>query len=230
MPPKRKFSESVPNVGRSFKRSKPTAKDRSRGLARVTTVVRAPGPIPPRMIVKMKYSEAYTSDGVTMDHLWNLNSVFDPNRTGTGHQPYGHDTYISLYNRYRVFAVRYLITISGTGTGYGMIGWDNATTTRTNASLWQETPKSRVKLWTPTQPAIFTGRISLPSITGVTHATYKADDRYQSQQGQDPAENLILHTGIANADNSTVAASAAFVKVQLEYYVEWFDQFTLAQS
>jgi len=30
------------------------------------------------------------------------NSVFDPNSTGTGHQPYGHDLWQQVYNHYRV--------------------------------------------------------------------------------------------------------------------------------
>lgn len=228
---KRKFSNGG-SVGQSFKRSKPTAKDRARAASRVTTVVRAPGPIPPRSIVKMKYSHTFSSNGAAIDHMFNLNSTFDPDRTGTGHQPYGRDTYFTLYNRYRVFAVQYHVTfMSATNfTGYGMLAWDNSAALITNAELWQETPKTMTKIYTATSPAVFSGHLRLPNIVGVTSTAYKGDERYQAVGGSDPSEFIILHVGMANLDNTAVSSGAVTARVQLTYHVEWFDQFSLGQS
>lgn len=233
MPPqKRKYMDSARNGNPVYKRSKPTAKDRrDRARDRVTTVIRGPGPIPPRAIVKMKYSDVYNSNGVNIDHVWNLNSTFDPDRTGTGHQPYGRDTYAALYNRYRVFAVSYVITFVTTNVpGYAYLVWDNEPGPFSTPSLVNETPKALAKPFTLSNPAIFKGHLTLANIVGQTAAQYKADDRFQAINSADPTETIVLHTVMSGFDNSVLGADAATCRVQLTYHVEWFDQNKLSQS
>lgn len=40
--------------------------------------------------------------GIHSLHSFKMNDIFDPNYSGTGHQPFGHDTYMALYGRYLV--------------------------------------------------------------------------------------------------------------------------------
>jgi len=40
------------------------------------------------------------------NYLFKANSIYDPNSSGTGHQPYGHDTYQTMYNHYTVYKSR----------------------------------------------------------------------------------------------------------------------------
>ncbi|PWN73053.1 hypothetical protein CV717_29100, partial [Bacillus cereus] len=54
------------------------------------------------------------SDDATF-YYFSCNGIHDPNITGTGHQPYGHDTVASLYNHYRVD--KSVITVSPTTSG-----------------------------------------------------------------------------------------------------------------
>jgi hypothetical protein len=214
-------------VPRSYNRSWNRYGNRSR----VTTVVRGPGPIPPRAIVKMKYVEEVVANGTTLDHLWNLNSTFDPNRTGTGHQPYGRDTYATLYNRYRVFAVGYRILINTPTVVRCTLLWNNETSNfNSNPYLAAETPKAINKTASSTNPCVFKGHLTLSNIVGQTSMQYKSDDRFQAQAGADPTESIILHTIIYNPDGSAVTASGYQMQVQLTYYVEWFDQNGLSQS
>ena len=74
---------------------------RRKRLARPTrrprvVVNRALHPIPQRFITKMKYAEQFATDG-NGRYAFNLNSIFDPNRSGVGHQPYGYDTLSTLW-------------------------------------------------------------------------------------------------------------------------------------
>lgn len=62
-------------------------------------------PFPAIAKVRMRYAQNITlasTAGVPASHLFRCNSIFDPDYTGAGHQPYGHDTYQSIYNHYRV--------------------------------------------------------------------------------------------------------------------------------
>lgn len=58
-------------------------------------------------------------------HYFACNGIHDPNITGGGHQPYGHDTVASLYNHYRVDKAVIRVTPSTVG---GQIIWGVAIT------------------------------------------------------------------------------------------------------
>ena len=62
-------------------------------------------PFPTAQVVRMRYCETIEIDaGVASAaaYYFRANSIFDPNQTGTGHQPYGHDTFATMYNHYEV--------------------------------------------------------------------------------------------------------------------------------
>lgn len=54
---------------------------------------------------------AGTSDVFTK-YIFRASSINDPDYTGTGHQPHGHDTWEQLYNHYRVLGAK--ITVVAT--------------------------------------------------------------------------------------------------------------------
>lgn len=61
---------------------------------------------PTTKVVKLRYvSDPFTINpslsGVAT-HIFRANSINDPDFTGVGHQPYGHDTWKTLYNHYTV--------------------------------------------------------------------------------------------------------------------------------
>jgi len=62
---------------------------------------------------KLRYSEAINMQGAVFKvHTFCANGLFDPNETGTGHQPMGFDQYMALYARAFVFSAR--ITVDWT--------------------------------------------------------------------------------------------------------------------
>lgn len=61
-------------------------------------------------IIKMDYVSAgiplASTSGTQQIYTHSCNNIFDPNVTGTGHQPYGHDEYATYYNQYQVLGAK----------------------------------------------------------------------------------------------------------------------------
>jgi len=225
------------------KTKKVVAKRRKGGPRTVATVNvnRALQPFAQRYIVKMKYAESLNIVGPALGGLtqyaFNLNSIFDPNRTGFGHQPYGHDTMASIYNRYRVISCNYVISglaIGGTtGDSYGIVAAmpanEVAAITGGVAEV-QENPKCRFITQAPNDGSkVLRGTVSIPSLVGRTRAQYMADDRYQATFGSSPNELAVLNifAGLLNGASEQITTK---INVVLEYTVECFDFKQLAQS
>lgn len=64
-----------------------------------------PAPFPVNKIVKMKYHTTIQMSagiGLINHHNFSCNSIYDPDQTGVGHQPLGHDEMALLYFHYIV--------------------------------------------------------------------------------------------------------------------------------
>lgn len=66
--------------------------------------------MPDKKIVRMRYSDDVeinpTTAGFGTAHVLRLNSIHDPDYTGVGHQPMGHDEWSNFYQRYHVIGCR----------------------------------------------------------------------------------------------------------------------------
>lgn len=79
-------------------------------------------PFPAKATVIMRYNTTITltSDvaGIAGYHLFRANSIFDPDQTGVGHQPYGRDIYAQIYNHYKVNSSTIVVTPVDAKTGF----------------------------------------------------------------------------------------------------------------
>lgn len=69
--------------------------------------------------VKLTYVEKVgltCTSGVAAKHTFLLNSIFDPDYTGVGHQPYGRDQWATLYGKYMVTSAVVRVKWSNTAT------------------------------------------------------------------------------------------------------------------
>lgn len=196
-----------------------------------TNVNRSLQPVPQRYICKMKYSETVATTAIGNLYAFNLNSIFDPNRTGTGHQPYGHDTLQILYNRYRVIACAWRINVlMGASTSPVQVAAQPANEVLTTASIneMRENPRAKYIIQnTGAESRVLKGKTYIPSLVGRSKTQYMSDDRYQAQVGSNPLEAAILN--IVTSDVSDTGAAVS-LQVMLEYTVEFFDIKHLAQS
>jgi len=215
------------------RRSKRGMKSRRMAPRRKRTTVnvnRALQPIPQRYICNMKYSDVATLSALNgYNYRFNLNSIFDPNRTGVGFQPYGHDTLQTLYNRYRVIKTSYVITAYSSATAIRVAALPaNEEVAPASLSDAVTHPRSKFIIQYPGgNTNKLQGSIHLPSLVGRSKSQYMADDRYQATFGTSPNELAVLN--IYGGSLSDVGADIQ-ITVQMTFTVEVFDVKNLAQS
>ena len=161
-----------------------------------------------------------------------MNSIFDPDLSGTGHQPLGHDQWATFYNRYRVFKVSYVISMS-TQTGYQntlCLLPSNDSSVFTSTETMCEQPRAMMKQTSGQGDAIqFKGHVIPSRITGVKPSVYKSDDRYQAVFGASPAEQILLHIGHWSSLYGT-QDTHSFLNITLVYHTELFDPKPIGSS
>lgn len=96
---------------------------------------------PQQIKVRMKYVDEFvlsSTAGSTATQTFRMNSIFDPDYTGVGHQPYGHDQWTPLYNKYTVLGSKLTATwspITGTDTATVRGPWNVLTVGDEDGSL-----------------------------------------------------------------------------------------------
>jgi len=224
--PRASKSKAIASIKKMFKKRKYNKK---------VNVNRALAPFAQRYITKMKYCEAISiSSTGPQVYKWNLNSVFDPNRSGVGHQPYGHDQLTPIYNRYRVISCSYVISGVDTAGRYIQIATlpanEEATISSLSVSEIRENPRARYITQAPNASLkMLKGYVNLPSLTGRNKAEYMADDRYSAAAGNSPQELMVLNVFAQDLADGLNTINTS-LNLTLTYTVEWFDPKQLGQS
>lgn len=221
---KRPFRRTLRRFRRSFRRKgRGPAVSRQRGLV-----------ISDRQVVHLKYVDTRNfAPALTFaERQYNLNSCFDPDRTGVGSQPVGWDQWTNFYGRYRVFAASWRYSAAGgTGSAGFMVVPVPSNFTAPFVSL-QECLESRYAKAQSYQNganvARGRGRISIPKLVGRTPSAFRGSDLNSASTSADPAENAILHLCFASMD--TISVVAVNYTLEIWYHVELFDRNDLAVS
>lgn len=191
---------------------------------------------PQQMKVQLTYYDqfevALSAPPIASDRVFNLNSIFDPDRTGTGHQPLGHDQWNVFYHRYRVDECTVEVTWTslqsdGAGVNCVIVG-TNDVTPITDVSIANELPLGKSGSFTTgSRPLKLRKTYNLANLVGVTRSKYNEDDLFSSIFGADPPESLLLH--VVTTAVSGTADNVSFT-VKLMYEVTMFDPFMLSRS
>lgn len=192
--------------------------------------------VPDRMLLKLPYYEAIKWSGNTAAFYdWNLNSIYDPNRTGVGHQPLGYDQWKSFYNRYRVYGVtvRFSATnLADVPVRVGIIG-DNLASGSAYLSDQSKFEQPHMKTFilgsaqgmnTKTFKTFF----SCARIQGSPKSRYNSDNQFQSQWESSPVETICGHVIGASLDGQT--ALNVMWDIHMIFHIEAFDRLQLGLS
>lgn len=195
------------------------------------------GFINPRCQSTFKYNEVIDISAATTvgaQYVFKLNGMFDPNTTGTGHQPYGFDQMLNIYQRYVVITSKYKIVVGNTNDRLfvGTIAASTVTATVTNAATFNlaaESPHSMVKSlnYNGGPPVTILKTVKSEVLLGVTRRQLLADDLFQGTTTTDPTNLTVLTIFWYNPSLVTVSTQA---NVTIEYTAVLFDPYLQNQS
>lgn len=203
---------------------------------RITGLSRSDMGFPDRLATKLVYADvvelAMTSGGAS---TWSfrLNSLFDPDYTGTGHQPMWHDQFSAVYRNYRVkgskITAEFLpATAEVPGTNafgpyvVAIIPSNQTTLTASSVALISEDPNS-------------TSAVIGPKLGGRNYAKLTNTFSPQRDLGLDPYEkdlSAVVSASPANEfyahviarDMSTTQTSRMTVRIKIEFQAEYFNR------
>lgn len=168
------------------------------------------------------------------DYYFALNNIYDPDTTGTGHQPYGFDQWMSFYYRYTVFASSIRLTAITTttttnATQYLAVVPMNAQNLALYVDNVDELPYARSTLITP-----MAGNRSIKSVKNYMsvkklnglNGTLNPDDWSGSGTTSPPTLNYWAIRGYDIAGNNM----SMNVQVKLVFYCRLWDRAELNYS
>ncbi len=200
-------------------------------------------PLRPTATVQMRYCDriALTSSNTAAhqsgsQYEFRLNSIYDPNLTSTGHQPYMHDQLAALYGRYRVDKVDVQIdVIPSPSTSHcvtamiqGPSGGLNIGGTGLDLLIENTRTKNAYALATAVEPPTMRFSVDIAEYLGIGHEAYQADlSLWGAAMGANPTRTCYL-----NLCTSTFAGTSETIQavVTLVYHVKLWDPVTFGQS
>lgn len=192
----------------------------------------APGsnPCPATMMTKMNYVDVKQINvaAPSGQHLYRLCSIFDPDLTGVGHQPIGHDQWATFYGRYRVLGCAYEIKAVSNGDGNAFQFYVGISETSSPGTAITEHPSTQIEVLPRGQQEVKTisGYCDTVKFEGDPGSRFDKD--YSAPFGNNPARELFLVIG----GNNILAASDVNIQfsIKLTYYVRMYDRIDLSQS
>jgi len=210
---------------------------RANRKAGLPTTVVAPGRgyLNPRMIVTLRYHDVISMSSLTAGSVgsWSFrpNGPFDPDRTGTGHQPNGYDKLASDYLRYLPLSTRYKILVPVLSDTFQLTcaPYNGVFPTVNTVQSFNDLSELPFAHWSCLSysgggpPVKFTGNINLRSLNGASEFEYYGDDRFASTFSTNPTEAFDLVFAAYNTGGISGVVKFAII---LDYTLEIIDPLT----
>lgn len=186
----------------------------------------------PTMLMKHKYCERLSINcvlGALGAYTLTGNDLYDPNYTGTGHQPYYRDQMAALYNNYIVYACKLILRPSAdTGTDFALLVRPTLDATAVaSMELEMERPGSVYKIVSDENPSRGTIKVfrKTKSISGYPGSL---DISWHGLSGASPSDKWFFQIAAQPRDIATT--TYVNLDVEIIYYARWWDRKGVAQS
>lgn len=203
--------------------------------APTTTIMKSPG-FSDSMYCKLKYAEEvhlYDTVGSVKIYTYRGNSLFDPNYTGTGHQPMYFDQYSAIYERYRVLGCKikvHMVNRSATSAAYAVLESGTDVSSILVLSELLEQSRAHVSRILPTgnqSPVVIKKYVSTRKACGLNKKQV-FDEDFSALTTANPQQIWYHNIQLSNADpNVGMDIRLLFT---LTYYCQFFDRKLAPQS
>lgn len=202
-------------------------------------------PFPPVKLYHLRYNADLTlsspvaSGQFGTEHVFRLNSLFDPDKTGTGHQPYGFDALAVAYNRYKVVGATVEIMVNdpqedGMALGVMFTNPSNYSTNTLNAEYMdaigekQQTFIIRVND-SGNQKVYRRFNLSMARLAGITKLQFKADpDNYTAPVTSNCGNEIAMRLACGSYRSTT--SPNMLVHVRITYHALMFQRKIMSTS
>lgn len=207
----------------------------------VDTIPRIVGPsgniplgFPAKLLTRIRYHDTEvlaSTTGSIAKYYYRLNSTFDPDVTGAGHQPMFRDTFASIYDHYSVVSTKVTVKFANTSTVSYHTGVliDDDGSTSTNIDTLCEDTQGQTEMLPPLSGSLsshtYHVRWDCEKYLGINPF---ASETYKTATGSNPAEESQLAIWAVPTDGSSSAS--VVVTVMLEYTVLWTELASPSQS
>lgn len=182
-------------------------------------------PLKKRVLLTYYHTQAFASAGVAhAGYQFRMNSIEDPDLTGAGHHPYGHNQWETLYRQYNVISSKLtarFFTVSG------------ANLPVVCGAYMDKDKVLPLSLTTKSEQSKGRGLAILNANTNddaIIRAVYDRDkwfskksQEYENQQvlfGNNPASDATCEVWVQTVDGATAAATSTHALIRIDYYVE----------
>lgn len=217
----------------AYRRGVRAASVRGRRLARRSLRSKFPTSVSmgvgfPKMIkMTHKYAENITltsTTGVTQAFRWKANGMYDPNHTGTGHQPMFFDQLGAIYNHFTVIAskirVQFIPTTSTSVPCHVGINVNDDITgiqgVAVDTIAEQTLTRNKKIAYSPERPATVVSKFSAKKTFG---GSVLGNQNLAGATTYDPTELAFYNIYLCAADGSTTVS--CYVIVEIEYIAVW---------
>lgn len=194
----------------------------------------APNLCPDGITVRLTYATSYQlTFGTQFDKIMSGNGLYDPDVSGSGHQPLGFDEWMAFYDRYRVLASTCTVNTINTNTTAGnnlqtTLIPTNQQTAIANADEAEELPDAEeANAGIATGPAEDMVRATKQTSTMVGVPNIKYATEYSGTATSNPTQQWYWRV-YHEATNGTTLAG--FVNINIVYTVEFYQKKMVLQS
>jgi hypothetical protein len=221
-------------------RKKSSRKEESFGHLRALATV-----VPPETFVQLKYVDQFILNPTassTDNYVFRANSLFDPNYTGTGHQPYGYDQWATFYTTWCVYRTELVFTCTPPNLSTATPQINNAilyvTKRRTDPTVFSdvntaiEDPYCMRYVMTSgyqKQPRLSVV-LDTPSFMGVDRKVYLSSSEYAGATGSNPTIQSYILCGAGTTAASTNNPDPMYCTAEMKFFVKFYNPANLTGS
>lgn len=198
---------------------------------------------PQSVCVTLPYSEIVqitTIAGAANQYVWNGNNIFDPNNSGTGHQPFGYDQWCNFYERYSVYGSSINVEFISTSQTSPPDGYTCSTVLVPMADLTSgftpeqasELPHAKHKIVNvynvDGKKNALRGYCSTAKVMGVSNQTVDSDDAFSAATNTSPARQWYWTVICTNMlSNGSITYN---IRIDMKFYVKFWRQSLFTSS